>query len=93
MRSTRMSYVLTDSFPETLEQSVVYVSRRHGLAAHLCACGCGFEVSVEIGRGRWRADVAYRVGYSSASTFSVAFTRYVGLPPARYARNANGSQT
>jgi AraC-like DNA-binding protein len=32
------------------------------------------------------AEVAQRVGYSSASTFSVAFTRYVGLPPARYAR-------
>jgi AraC-like DNA-binding protein len=32
------------------------------------------------------ADVAERVGYSSASTFSVAFTRYVGLPPTRYTR-------
>ena len=32
------------------------------------------------------ADVAERVGYSSASTFSVAFTRHVGLPPTRYAR-------
>jgi len=32
------------------------------------------------------AEVAERVGYSSASTFSVAFTRYVGQPPARYAR-------
>jgi AraC-like DNA-binding protein len=32
------------------------------------------------------ADVAERVGYSSASTFNVAFTRYVGLPPMRYAR-------
>ncbi|WP_413735972.1 AraC family transcriptional regulator [Sodalis sp. RH21] len=30
------------------------------------------------------ADVAQRVGYSSASAFSVAFTRYVGLPPTRY---------
>jgi len=38
------------------------------------------------------ADVAERVGYSSASTFTVAFTRYVGLPPARYARNASVSQ-
>ncbi len=37
------------------------------------------------------ADVAERVGYSSASTFSVAFTRYVGLPPARYARTASSS--
>lgn len=32
------------------------------------------------------AEVAQRVGYSSASTFSVAFARHVGLPPMRYAR-------
>jgi AraC-like DNA-binding protein len=32
------------------------------------------------------ASVAERVGYSSASTFSVAFTRYVGTPPTQYAR-------
>ena len=32
------------------------------------------------------AEIAERVGYSSASTFSVAFTRHVGCPPARYAR-------
>jgi len=32
------------------------------------------------------AEVAQRVGYGSASAFSVAFTRHVGLPPTRYAR-------
>jgi AraC-like DNA-binding protein len=32
------------------------------------------------------AEVAERVGYSSANAFSVAFTRYVGLSPSRYAR-------
>lgn len=32
------------------------------------------------------AEVAERVGYGSASAFSVAFTRHVGLPPTRYAR-------
>ena len=31
-------------------------------------------------------QVARRVGYSSASTFSVAFARHAGMPPARYAR-------
>ena len=31
------------------------------------------------------AEVAERVGYSSASTFSVAFTRHVGQPPSDYA--------
>jgi transcriptional regulator GlxA family with amidase domain len=32
------------------------------------------------------ADVAERVGYSSASSFSVAFTRHFGLSPTRYAQ-------
>ena len=32
------------------------------------------------------AEVAERVGYSSASTFSTAFSRHVGKPPSQYAR-------
>ena len=32
------------------------------------------------------AEVAERVGYSSASTFSTAFSRFVGKPPSRFAR-------
>lgn len=32
------------------------------------------------------AEVAEHVGYRTASTFSVAFTRHVGLPPTRYVR-------
>jgi AraC-like DNA-binding protein len=37
------------------------------------------------------AEVAERVGYSSASTFSVAFTRHVGMPPTRYAQKQTRS--
>jgi AraC-like DNA-binding protein len=33
------------------------------------------------------AEVAEKVGYRSASAFSVAFTRHVGTAPARYARD------
>lgn len=35
-------------------------------------------------------DVAAQVGYGSASAFSVAFTRHVGLPPAHFARAQDG---
>ena len=33
-------------------------------------------------------EIAQRVGYSSASTFSTAFTRHVGQPPRSYANRA-----
>jgi len=37
------------------------------------------------------AEVAERVGYGSASTFSTAFSRHVGRPPGRYARASDES--
>jgi AraC-like DNA-binding protein len=33
-------------------------------------------------------EVAKHVGYSTASTFSVAFTRHVGMPPSQFRRNS-----
>lgn len=37
--------------------------------------------------------IAERVGYSSVSTFGVAFTRHVGMPPGRYSRNETKGKT
>ncbi|MNP86202.1 transcriptional activator FtrA [compost metagenome] len=34
------------------------------------------------------AEVAERVGYGSASSFSTAFSRCVGKPPGHYARGS-----
>ncbi|MBG7617999.1 AraC family transcriptional regulator [Herbaspirillum sp. AP02] len=34
------------------------------------------------------SEVAQQVGYSSASTFSVAFTRHVGVPPSQFSLSA-----
>lgn len=39
------------------------------------------------------AAIAERIGYSSASTFSVAFTRHVGKAPTHYAREHVGAPT
>lgn len=36
-------------------------------------------------------EIADRVGYGSASAFSVAFTRFVGVPPTQYVREVSGS--
>jgi transcriptional regulator GlxA family with amidase domain len=36
------------------------------------------------------AEVARRVGYGSASAFSTAFSRQVGQPPGRFARQQRG---
>jgi AraC-like DNA-binding protein len=38
------------------------------------------------------SEVAARVGYGSASTFSTAFRRHVGQPPSRYARGTRTSR-
>ena len=36
-------------------------------------------------------EVARRVGYGSASTFSTAFSRREGMPPGRFMRDASAS--
>jgi AraC-like DNA-binding protein len=38
------------------------------------------------------SEVAQRVGYSSASTFSTAFSRHVGQAPRRFARARSGAR-
>jgi AraC-like DNA-binding protein len=40
-----------------------------------------------LGHGKAIAEVAALVGYSSSSTFTVAFTRHAGMPPGQYAKS------
>lgn len=54
--------------------------------AYLLAWRMALAKTLLAREGRSVAEVAARVGYGSASSFSVAFTRFVGCPPTRYAR-------
>jgi AraC-like DNA-binding protein len=63
-------------------------SRTVGLAPMAYLLAWRMALARQLLRRRKAAvtEVAERVGYSSASTFSVAFARHVGMPPMRYAR-------
>jgi len=40
--------------PKDLEGGILYVSLDYGVAAHLCACGCGNKVIVPLGPAEWK---------------------------------------
>lgn len=62
--------------------------RTVGVAPMEYLLGWRMAVAKDLLRARDLAldEVARRVGYGSASTFSTAFSRHVGQPPGRYAR-------
>ncbi len=39
--------------PKELEPGVLYVSEAFGIAAHLCACGCGSKIRTPLGPTDW----------------------------------------
>lgn len=50
----KLTIEFIDSFPETLEQDVLYISVKFGSAAHLCCCGCGEEVVTPFSPTDWK---------------------------------------
>lgn len=66
--------------------------REVGVAPMEYATGWRMSLAKDfIRKGVAIAEIAQRIGYGSASAFSVAFNRHVGMPPGAYAReNAAG---
>lgn len=41
MRRNELTVKYVETVPEHKEEGILYVSKRFGIAIHLCACGCG----------------------------------------------------
>jgi len=67
-------------------------SRTVGVAPMEYLLAWRMEIAKDLLRrgGSSASEVAERIGYGSASAFSVAFARHVGLSPGRYARGEGG---
>lgn len=57
MRITRFNPRYIDSFPRPLEEGVLYISHKFGMAAHNCACGCGHEVMTPLKATQWELEI------------------------------------
>ena len=53
MRYSVLEHRFVETFPETLEPGVLYVSLEFGSAAHSCCCGCGQEVVTPLTPTDW----------------------------------------
>ena len=53
MRHSVLEHRFVETFPETLEPGVLYVSLEFGSAAHSCCCGCGEEVVTPLTPTDW----------------------------------------
>lgn len=48
---------LVDLAPRPLEPGVLYVSRKYGVAVHLCCCGCGEKVVTPLSEAEWQLNL------------------------------------
>lgn len=53
MRHSVLEHRFVETFPETLEPGVLFVSLEFGSAAHSCCCGCGEEVVTPLTPTDW----------------------------------------
>ena len=56
MKTRTWTAVWVDDMPPSLEPGNLYISVKHRLTEHLCACGCGAEVSLPLSRSEWRIE-------------------------------------
>ena len=56
MRTKHWEIAWVEDMPPVLQPHTFYISTQHRLTEHLCACGCGAEISLPLGPSEWRID-------------------------------------
>lgn len=56
MKLEVITFQPVEFMPRQLEPGVLYVSRKYGTAAHLCACGCGAKIRTPLGPTEWAIE-------------------------------------
>ena len=54
MKIKSWSLIWVEDMPEKMKEGEIYISPKHRLTEHMCACGCGAEVSLPLGRSDWK---------------------------------------
>ena len=54
MRLERIRAEHVEFMPKQLEPGILYITRKYGTAAHLCACGCGEKIRTPLGPTEWK---------------------------------------
>ena len=53
----KIIYEFVSTLPKTLDYGVLYISEQYRTTAHLCACGCRYEVQLALGAGAWSYQI------------------------------------
>jgi hypothetical protein len=90
-RLTEITYAFVDSAPETLERGKIYISTKYRAIIHLCLCGCGEKVLLNLDPDGWSFtfdgrsisihDSVGNVGIPCRSHYIVRRNRVEWLPP------------
>ena len=90
-RTTEISYSFVDSAPALLEPGRIYISIKYRVIVHLCLCGCGEKILLNLDPDGWSFtfdgrsisihDSVGNVGIPCRSHYVVRRNHVIWLPP------------
>jgi hypothetical protein len=70
VKQTTYTPEFVEFIPDKLEDGVIYVSLKYGVAIHLCACGCKERTVTPLGSSGWNFS------YNGAVTLQPSISNY-----------------